>query len=199
MIKVILIISKHSGCGQTTVAVNLASGLLHKGYRVLIGDTGQNGKLHNWLGINQQADQTIDLHNIKNNAPIKILNSRMGIDLLDLFLRPGNFPETIVCVSDLGKLEYDYLLLQPTYEEDCRRLNTIADAVIACTDLSHANELEELLALEKCLQASMGKANSIDLILPNKINTKEWKHNSQQLFALADYFRYEKIADPLPT
>jgi len=45
---------------------------------------------------------------------------------------------------------------------------------------------------------SLGKDNGIDLILPNKINTKEWEQNTQQLFTLADYFGYEKIADPIP-
>ena len=38
----------------------------------------------------------------------------------------------------------------------------------------------------------------MDLIISNKINTKEWEHNSQQLFALGDYFGYETLADPIP-
>ncbi|ABI68848.1 ParA family protein [Syntrophomonas wolfei] len=58
MIKVIMIISNRPACGQTTVAVNLASGLSRKGYRVLIGDTGNNEKLRHWLGIDRQDTGT---------------------------------------------------------------------------------------------------------------------------------------------
>lgn len=198
MIKVISVISKYLGCGQTTVMVNLASGLARKGYRVLIGDLGYNEKLYNWLGISQKQDPYIISHDTTNNIQPKILHSPLGMDLVNLVLRPGIFSESLVCLPALEKLDYDYLLLQPGCDEDCKLLKFISGAIIACTDLSHANELEELQAIEEYLQGSAGKAKSIALILPNKIDTKEWKHNSHQLFALADYFGYEKIADPIP-
>lgn len=175
--KVISVISKYPGNGQTTVTVNLAAGLLRKGYRVLIGDWGNNEKLRKWLGITRQPD----------HGRSKIVSSRLGIDIL-----------TVENLLDLSKLEYDYLLFQPASNEDCRLLNNVADVVIACTDFSHANELKELQALESNLQNLEGKVDNISLVLPNKINTKEWEHNSQQLFALADYFGFERIADPIP-
>lgn len=187
MIKVISVISKHSGNGQTTITVNLASGLLRKGYRVLIGGLEKNDKLFNWLGV-----KVIDSKG--NNVSTPIVSSRMGIDLLII----RNESELPICLPDLEKLGYDYLLLQPASQENCRQISTLADIVVACTDLGHDDELEELQDLEKFLQTPVGKANSIDIILPNKINTKEWNQNSRRLFALADFFGFERIADPIP-
>jgi hypothetical protein len=127
-----------------------------------------------------------------------IQRSGLGINLLNLEVGFENDPEAAVCLNALVKLDYDYLLLHPATEEDCRLFMTMADTVLVCTDLSQANELEELQAIELFLQNSLGKAKNINLIIPNKINTKEWDHNSQQLFALVDYFGAARIADPIP-
>lgn len=199
MVKIISVISKYTGCGQTTVVVNLATGLAHQGYRILIGDLGHNEKLDNWLGISQKQDPFIIPPDTTDNFRPKILHSPLGIDLVKLVLKPGISSESLVGFTALEKLDYDFLLLLPGHNEDCQNLAIFSDAVIACTDLSHVNESEELQALEEHLHGSAGKANSITLILPNKIETKEWEHNSQQLFALGDFFGYEKIADPIPT
>jgi len=125
-----------------------------------------------------------------------ILSSRLGIDLLPLVAEP-DVPKTPLRLTHLEELGYDFLLLHPAGNEYYNFADTSVASTIVCTDLSHDNELEELQALEKCLQG-LGKGNGIDLILPNKINTKEWEQNTQQLFTLADYFGYEKIADPIP-
>jgi cellulose biosynthesis protein BcsQ len=201
--KVVAVIAKHPGSGQTTVLVNLASGLVRQGYRVLIGESGKSIKLRNWLGIGWEADTTGDdetttAENITDASGIKtrILNSRLGIDLLPLIVEP-NAQESPIHLTHLEKLDYNFLLLHPAGSEYYKFTETPAVSVIICTDLSHDNELEELQALEECLYA-LGNDNGIDLILPNKINTKEWEQNTQQLFTLADHFGYEKIADPIP-
>ena len=198
MIKVIMIISKRPACGQTTVAVNLASGLSRKGYRVLIGDTGNNKKLRYWLGIDRQETGTNAAKPLEDKAQAKIFSSRLGIDLLQLLLKPED-SATADYSPHLEKLTYDYLLLTPASSEDCQWLSAMADALIVCSDLTAANELEELKNLEELWRASRINAGGIDLILPNKINTKEWEHNIEQLSILADYFGYEHIADPIPT
>ncbi len=195
--KVITVIAKHPGSGQTTVLVNLASGLVRQGYRVLIGELGRNEKLRNWMGIGWEDDTIVD-GDIPDTSRIKtcILSSRLNIDLLPLVAEP-DAQKTSMCLTCLEELDYDFLLLHPTGNEYYNFADTPAATTIVCTDLNHDNELEELQALEKCLH-SPGKDNGIDLILPNKINTKEWEQNTQQLFTLADYFGYEKIADPIP-
>ena len=195
--KAVAVIAKHPGSGQTTVLVNLASGLVRKGYRVLIGELGKSEKLRNWLEIGWE-DDTILEGDITDTSRIKarILSSRLGIDLLPQVVEP-DVQETPLRLTCLEELDYDFLLLHPAGGEYYKFINTPAVSVIVCTDLSHDNELEELQTLEECLQ-SLGKDNGIDLILPNKINTKEWEQNTQQLFTLADYFGYEQIADPIP-
>ncbi|MDD4803032.1 MAG: hypothetical protein PHF24_08865 [Syntrophomonas sp.] len=190
MVQVIVIISNHTGCGATSVIVNLGSGLARQGCRVLIGMPGQNEKLNNWLSINQELNpSTISAPSINN----MILHSPLGLDLINLAEKPGTSSELLAAAE---KLDYDYLLVLPASSADCLLLNELFDVVIACTDLSHANELEELKDLDEDLRGS--KAKGITLILPNKIETKEWEHNSCQLFSLADHFGYEKIADPIP-
>jgi cellulose biosynthesis protein BcsQ len=113
---ILLVISIHPGSGQTTVLVNLASGLVRQGKRVLIGELGSSPKLRDWLGV----------------AP-------------------------------------DY----------CRATN-------------YSTTLDNL-------QAVRGTSSGISLIIPNRIDTREWDHNSRQLMALADNFGFDKIADPIPT
>ncbi|CFW96170.1 P-loop containing nucleoside triphosphate hydrolase [Syntrophomonas zehnderi OL-4] len=191
----VAVISKHPGSGQTTVLVNLASGLVRSGYRVIIGELGKSGKIHNWLGVNHKPKQVVDMV-LPTTASIKpnISSSPLGIDLVTLVEEPQTTPLDLTCLEMLG---YDYLLLHPSGNEYCKQLAMLTTATIVCTDLTHDNELKEFQALEECLQ-SLGKGNGIDLILPNKINTQEWEQNTQQLFALVDYFGYEKIADPIP-
>lgn len=195
--KVVAVIAKHPSSGQTSVLVNLASGLVRQGYRVLIGELGKSKRLRNWLGLNWDGNTIVD-GNIPDNGKIetRILSSQLGIDLLPLVVEPDG-QKTPMRLNWLQELDYDFLLLHPASREYYKLSDITAASVIICTDLSHDNELEELQALEECLRG-LGNDNGIDLVLPNKINTKEWDHNSQILFTLADYFGYEKIADPIP-
>lgn len=194
--KVVTVIAKHPGSGQTTVLVNLASGLVRQGYRVLIGELGKSIKLRNWLGIDWEDDTIVDCGITDTSRITRILSSQLSIDLLPLVVEP-NSQITPMHLTCLEELDYAFLLLHPAGSEYYNFADTPVATTIVCTDLSHDNELEELQTLEECLQ-SLGKGNGIDLILPNKINTKEWEQNTQQLFTLADYFGYEKIADPIP-
>lgn len=177
LLKIISIVSTHPGSGQTTITVNLASGLARNGYHVLIVNPNYNDKLYKWLGIDPEQ---------YSNG---ILSSRMGIDLLNM---------NLISSPALKEVDYDYLLFIPASEADYLLLSKMSDYLIACTDLSHNNEVADILSLEKYFHDSPGKANHISLLVLNKINTKEWEHNSQQLFTLADYFGYERIADPIP-
>ncbi len=195
LLKIITIVSNHPGSGQTTITINLASGLARQGFQVLIANMGNNEKLYNWLGIISEYKMEA---NSKDNNSSPILASRMGIDLLKMTVKLDISSDTKFLSADLEGLNYDYLLLLPESQTDCCLLNQLSDYLIACTDLSHPNEVADLISLEKKLHESEGAANRISLLVLNKINTKEWEHNSQQLFALAEYFGYERIADPIP-
>lgn len=194
-VKKIAIVSIHPGAGQTTLAVNLASGLAQKGYRVLIGALGHNRKLYHYLGI--EAEQEIAL-NSRDTLSSPVLTSRLGIDLLSITPRLDEFAEPPSLLPIMGNTDYDYLLLTPTSREDCNLLGKLIEHLLVCIDFSSLKEVEDLIALEKYLLRSLGMCKGISLIIPNKMNSKEWAHNSQELFALADYFGNEILADPIP-
>ncbi len=193
--KTIVMISSHPGAGQTTLAVNLASGLAQKGYRVLIGASGDNQKLYNYLGIEADPALLCPAQDTQNN---RIRTSRLGIDWLDLVTKPDEAAETASILVITENTDYDYLLFIPTSRTYCDLLGKLSEHLLVCTDFRCDKEVEELIALEKYLQALSGKSKAISLIIPNKINSKEWAHNSQQLFALADFFEIDRIADPIP-
>lgn len=194
--KVVSVISKQAGCGQSTIAVNLASGLVRKGSRVLMINPAHNEKLPNWLGINLKQEQTAAADNAENGQSIS--STKMGVDLMNCDSGPEGFSDVTVCLSFLEKLNYDFLIMQPASNKDCRLVSATNCSVIVCTDLSDANEVMKLQALEHSLRNSVGEASRIQLIVPNKVNAKEWEHNSREMFALGEYFGFEKIADPIP-
>ncbi|HZK43401.1 MAG TPA: hypothetical protein VFC73_03865 [Syntrophomonadaceae bacterium] len=192
--KNIFIASVHPKSGQTTITLNLASGLVREGYRVLIIDIGHNEKLYNWLGINYEQDNKIN----NSDDIIKAINtSLLGIDWINM---PRKSKDIHHLADFLPKLEqdYDYLLIIPTSKSDCNLLNELSAHVLLCSDLSHNNEVADIISINKYLNETLGLKKSISLLVFNKINTKEWEHNTEQIFELADYLGYEKMADPIP-
>ncbi|MEA1962093.1 MAG: hypothetical protein U9N81_12650 [Bacillota bacterium] len=83
-------------------------------------------------------------------------------------------------------------------KEDLMIAAQLADNVIACTDLKHEDETCRLEKLQKELEVHSNGKRGINLVLPTKINTNEWESNTNNLFAIGDYFGYERIADLLP-
>jgi len=193
--KTIAMISSHPGAGQTTLAVNLTSGLVQKGYRVLIGASGDNHKLYNYLGIEAEPALLRPSQDTQNN---RIQASRLGIDWLDLAPKPDKPAEPASVFAIMENTDYDYLFFIPTSRTDCDLLSKLSEHLLICIDFRSDKEVENLIALEKYLQALSGKSKVISLIIPNKINSKEWAHNSRQLFALTDFFEIDRIADPIP-
>ncbi len=191
--KAITIINSHPGSGQTTVTVNLATGLRARGHRVLIVDWGKNEKLSQWMGVVPPSMSMAD-----PNSCDLITSTRLGVDLWSLDCDEGGLDVEGALISLSEGTNYEYILIHPASIENVKQLNDLPFKLAVCTDLEHPTEL----ALIQTLQQSLGGANdeprSIDLIISNKINTKEWDHNSQQLFALGDYFGYETLADPIP-
>lgn len=196
--KIISVISAHPGSGQTTIVVNLASGLARKGRRVLIADIGNNQKLRRWLNLqlNQVQDSITTV--LEGRADLNIEKSNLGMDLVTLGHDYQEYKDFVAQLLALKTSAYDYVLIHPELKEVTEMLPKIPSAVLICTDLKLGNEVEALKNLEQCWRKSGGPADSFTLIVPNKINTKEWEHNTQQLFAIADHFGFAKIADPIP-
>lgn len=196
--KTIAVVSAHPGSGQTTILVNLASGLVRKGCQVLVVDPSNNKKLRHWLGLQSKPVQGSASTEPAMIGKSIIEHSRLGFDLMSFSSNPEGRCENLDnrLVMEIGT--YEYTLLHPSSKGDVDILSCIPAALLVCTDLKNDNELEEIKKVELCWQESGGQSDSITLIVPNKINTKEWEHNTEQLFAIADHFGFEKIADPIP-
>ena len=198
--KIISLVSSRPGTGQTTVAVNLGAGLVGKGLKVLICNLNSSKNLYNWLGVQVKEETSVsltpDLPVIKNY----IYASELGIDVLYLGSHPTATPfqsdEVMKIIQDLS---YDYLILNPGGRlEDLIIAAQLADNVIACTDLNGDDVLRRLERLQKEMIHLSDGRRGVNLILPCKININKWENNANGLFAIGDYFGYEKIADLIP-
>lgn len=185
--KKILLVSDHSGSGQTAIFVNLAAGLAQRGNKVMMVDSGNSQRLTNWL--NRMKDRQLEV-NI-NKTDQQILKILPGVDYLKIC-------ENVDQTNQLHilDLQYEYLLTSIVKLEDCGQFLSSDEFILFCTDLLSSREIEEITEIEARLVQV--KASGIDLIVPNKINTGEWRRNEGLLTALADHFGLEKIADPIP-
>ena len=191
--KVITIVNSHPGSGQTTVIVNLATGLRARGGRVLILDWGNNQKLRQWMGV---GPPPMSMGDPKSRD--RITSTRLGVDLWGLDCDEGGLDVGGALTPLMEGTDYDYLLIHPALIEQVRQLIELPSQLAVCTDLEQPDELNLIRTLQQSLGSAEDVPRPIDLIISNKINTKEWEHNSQQLFALGDYFGYETLADPIP-
>ena len=173
--KKIVVVASHPGAGQTTLAVNLGSGLANKGHRILIAAGEENYKLYDYLGVSRQDD---------------IQTSSLGVDII-------SFAQGIY-MYDVDPEEYEFVFLIPGNKKEWGLIIDRYDHLLVCIDFTGETEIKELITLEKEIQDLSAEQKRISLIVPNKMNSKEWEHNSQELFTLADYFGADKIADPIP-
>lgn len=192
------IFSIHPGSGQTTVLVNLASGLIRKAKRVLIGDLGQSSRLWAWLGFTPDvhaANPTILPGSLQGN----IFTSPLGMDLLPIVFEQADHQTAASLTTSLEQLEYDYFLLHPATDQVCLFPFNLIDQFLVCTDLQSEDELSEMQNLHTKLLENEVKTDSVSIIVPNRIDTRRWDYNNRQLTSLGDYFGFDKIADPIPT
>lgn len=200
-IKIISLLSSFAGSGQITIAVNLAAGFARKGFKVLVYDTNQNKKLYKWLNIKKNNEKLGDLPiEVKPFNPI-LYSSFMGIDVLSLEINSysENFWPSGLSAY-IKSLFYDYIIINTANRmQDLLISVELADSTVVCTDLSHDNELSRIIELKNKIQELSNSEKTIDFFQPSKIETKEWDNNSNKLFAIGDYFGYEKLGDLIPT
>lgn len=189
----ISLISTHPGAGLTTVAVNLGTALARLNKKVLINSQVDNPKLNLWL--NNPEPINVLKPASDDDFEKNIFASRLGIDLLTVETADYNTPESISSFKALiQNLGYDYYL--HIFNSDCS-FNLISndDKIFICTDLIDSDEIDNLIELDKKLK---NHAKCADLIIPVKLDPKEWEKNSTKLLALGEYFGYEIIADMIP-
>ena len=183
--KKIAFTSARNGGGKTTIIVNLASGLAQRGKSVLLLDMDNNDMLYKWLEIEKPVKEA------------GIISSCMGIDL---FAFPDKIDINIESFSLPGNLNYDYLFIEADAQSSFMETAIgLADIVVVVSDLISEDEPGLIIELDKRIQNISGGKHNINLLLPSRINAKEWENNSKILFTLAEYFDYEKIADLIPS
>lgn len=174
----IAFVSAHSNAGKTTVVINIAAGLALKGFHPLILFTTNDQTACTWLRIGSLPLDSPGM-------------SSMGFDYLQIILEDTKPDSALTLLEEkLVSYNYDYILIDSApsniNQEICTRL---ADIIIYCINLIDQAEIETLLAFK----------NHIDLVLPARINTREWEHNSSLLDDIALQLGYEYIGDMLPT
>lgn len=181
MLKLALI-STHPGTGKTTIAVNLAAALARNGKRCLLVETDPGSPIFPWLSLNPPG---VGDHKYAISTHIE------GVEIYG----PAS-PEEIRDKLEVFN-QFDYTFLEAHSAADINLMARFADHCIAVTDLGGENEVRLLMDLDQQVKAA-SKKNSISLIVLTKIVPGEWEQSSAALFALAEYFEPEKIADPIP-
>lgn len=187
MVRIIIVLSAHAGAGQTTITVNLASALARQGHRVLIAEKGENAKLRAWLGLAQTADNH---PTSPDHTSPGTLATRIGPDFWVMGDAERIPPEFAV--------DYEYIFLLPAIPAGCESLLPRCDRILVCCSLEEKDTARQVIDLDQHLSSLTGSPRPVDLVVMNKINTKEWHNNLECFSLLADHFGEERIADPLP-
>jgi len=181
--KTIALVSTHPCSGKTTIAVNLAAGMIIQGYKVVLLEMGDQDIVHEWLCTNQDIPENMT----------GCLSTDMGFDLV---LVPDSNADELIDLQDLAY--YDYAIIDSGNDiDDYMGILHGVNIIAACTDL-RASEPNLLPLLDQNISAGSKNTKSIDLIIPTMINTSEWNSNTEILFQLMNYFGEDKIADMVP-
>jgi cellulose biosynthesis protein BcsQ len=195
--KTIVILSTHEKAAKTTLAINLGAAWQQQDKKVILYSIPYNPKLEEWLLIDQAAKTS------KHKKPdeLPIINSSMGIDYIDRpFERVADLRTKQLAIQEaLINLKYDYFIIISAISPIELEIARQADLIIATSYLDNADEVEEIMALDKTLKHNnTDLIHGIDLMVPIKVDPAEWNKNSQRLLALGDYLGYENMANMIP-
>lgn len=187
MARIIIVLSAHPGAGQTTISVNLASALARQGHRVLIAEKGENKKLRAWLGLDRAADSPMASAGQMISGTVATCMGPNFWVMEDADRIPHEFA-----------VDYEYVFLLPALSAGCESLLPGCDRILVCCSLEEKDSARQVIDLDQHLSSLTDSSRPVDLVVMNKINTKEWHNNLECFSLLADYFGEERIADPLP-
>lgn len=157
------------GQGKTTLAVNLAFGLIRRGYSAVIVDMGGDKGLQDWLEKMPEVPEDLRL------APWEEYKEEAGLG------------ERFVVVD----LDAEH----PEAGEVLAQADMVVGVVSLIGDFPSA---EEIKTAEQRVQQIRGRQTGFDLVVPNRLNPREWKENEGKLMTLVEVWGEERVADPLP-
>jgi len=111
MPRVISVINQKGGVGKTTTAINLASGLALKNYKVLLIDLDPQGNASTGVGINQNEREKSKIENlsiIPANADLSGLETEVANNSQKAFLLKNIIDDP---VNNLEKEKFSYIII----------------------------------------------------------------------------------------
>lgn len=174
--EIITILSPTPGCGKTTLAVNLASGLYHQGFKVLLITPAENPVMQQWSGITATTGLT----------PQK---SYLPIDIVFSYSNDLDFKQFA---------EYDYIIVDAGNRKETWNTAIINTGLILCAIEAGTGDVPLLISLDHYIMDITNQDKSIDLIIPYKARAAEWEHNFRQFSELVEHFGEQRIANMIP-
>lgn len=185
--KVIAITNQKGGVGKTTTAVNLGTGLVRQGKRVLLIDTDPQASLTLSLGVTKPDELNSTITNVMTNVVedkdispgYGIITSLEGVDLMPANIELSGIEIRLVNEMsrervlkhyvDTVRQNYDYILIDCMPSLGMMTLNALcaADSVIIPTqpEFLSAKGLEQLLATIGRIRRHINPELKIDGIL----------------------------------
>jgi chromosome partitioning protein len=208
IVKVITLNAEKGGCGKTTISVNLAAGLAHKGLNVLLIDADPQGHATISLGIKKSAgfynalvrSDEYNIVDVVTEVPTDAFGSTAEPPTGHLYLLPGNQESYAV-----QNMVQDHEILKDQLEGvegvDVVVIDTpptpglLMAVIYAATDYLIVPTEAELLSIDG-LVSTIGRMGKVGVgllgVLPNKFekSTDLHRHNMAMLEQTAQVKRW---------
>jgi len=205
----IVIANQKGGCGKTTTAINLSAALAMKGFKVLIIDL--DSQSHASLGLGIDLDnlelsiydvlvRNVELERVViptymsklDIVPALPMLSGAQLEIADLLGREGILRTAIHKMLNIGKKEYDYILIDCSPSLNLLTINGLVAAQYVLIPLqTHYFSLEgmkELFATIKIVRERLNFQMQILGILPTLFDSRT-RMNKDFLEQIKDYFK----------
>ncbi len=186
-------IAAQDASGQTTIACNLGAAMKEQGRKPLVVSLYENQRLLFWNDI-----PSVSCPPAENRETIVPGKGKLPDFLIFPFEKESSFARLPKILSTLA---YDCFLILTgnTFAHFPASLpETIPPKshFLLCTTLENPDDSHIIQDFLLTFRQKTGR--EIDLLIPNKLQVREWENNSRQLMELGEELGYEKMVDMLP-